>query len=157
MKIFNLSFEKSVGGVIFRKDENNNLTFLLLHYPSGHWDFPKGHMEISENEEQTLRREIQEETGIDKLNIILGFRESIRYFYQAKGEERKKRIKNNNNLNIFKKVIYYVAAAEKTDIIISDEHTGFEWLAYEEALARITFRNSIDILVKADAFLEKNL
>ncbi len=39
-----ISFEKSVGAVIFRKSDGA-VMYLLLHYPSGHWDFSKGHME----------------------------------------------------------------------------------------------------------------
>ena len=33
--------ETSAGIVLFRKEESKIL-FLLLHYPSGHWDFVKG-------------------------------------------------------------------------------------------------------------------
>ncbi len=36
--------ETSAGIVLFRKEGAKNL-FLLLHYPSGHWDFVKGKME----------------------------------------------------------------------------------------------------------------
>ena len=36
--------EKSAGIVLFRREGSENL-FLLLHYPSGHWDFVKGHKE----------------------------------------------------------------------------------------------------------------
>ena len=36
--------ETSAGIVLFRKEETKKL-FLLLHYPSGHWDFVKGKME----------------------------------------------------------------------------------------------------------------
>ena len=36
--------ETSAGIVLFRKEESKKL-FLLLHYPSGHWDFVKGKME----------------------------------------------------------------------------------------------------------------
>jgi len=44
--------EKSAGAVIFRKEQNEAL-FLLLHYPSGHWDFVKGKIEPEENLRQT--------------------------------------------------------------------------------------------------------
>ena len=36
--------ETSAGIVLFRKEDSKTL-FLLLHYPSGHWDFVKGKME----------------------------------------------------------------------------------------------------------------
>jgi 8-oxo-dGTP pyrophosphatase MutT (NUDIX family) len=157
MKIFNLSFEKSVGAVIFRRNESDEKEFLLLHYPSGHWDFPKGHIEKDETEKETLRREIIEETGIIELNIIAGFKDYIRYFYQANGDEREERIKNGNGLNVFKKVVYYIAETKEISIIISDEHINFEWLNYEKAVARITFENGRNVLRKADVFLEKNL
>jgi 8-oxo-dGTP pyrophosphatase MutT (NUDIX family) len=157
MKIFNLSFEKSVGAVIFRRTKSGEREFLLLHYPSGHWDFPKGHVEKNETEDQTLRREVAEETGIIELNIVAGFKDYIRYFYQAKGNEREDRIKNGNGLNIFKKVLYYIAETKEASIIISDEHIDFEWLNYENSVARITFENGKNILRKANIFLEKNL
>ena len=157
MKIFNLSFEKSIGAVIFRKSESGEKEFLLLHYPSGHWDFPKGHVEKNEIEEQTLRREVAEETGISELDIIAGFRDYIRYFYQANGDEREERIKNGNGLNVFKKVVYYIAETKEISIIISNEHIDFEWLNYEKGIARITFENGKNIFRKVNAFLEKNL
>ncbi len=41
-------------------------TILLLQYPQGHWDFPKGHVEESDDDHHaTARRELGEETGID--------------------------------------------------------------------------------------------
>ena len=55
--------ETSAGIVIFRKEESKKL-FLLLHYPSGHWDFVKGKMEKGETTQQTAIRETKEETGI---------------------------------------------------------------------------------------------
>ena len=35
--------EKSCGVVLFREKDGITL-YLLLHYPSGHWDLPKGHV-----------------------------------------------------------------------------------------------------------------
>ena len=73
--------EKSAGALIFRI-ENNIPYYLLLHYPSGHWEFAKGHVEEGETEEQTVKREVQEETGISDLIIIPGFREYIKYSFR---------------------------------------------------------------------------
>ena len=66
--------EKSAGAIIFRKEENRAY-YLLLHYPAGHWDFPKGNIENGEKEIDTAKREIYEETGIQDVEFIFGFRE----------------------------------------------------------------------------------
>ena len=53
--------ERSAGAIIFR-EEKRKIYYLLLHYESGHWDFPKGHVEKEEKEKETVKREIREET-----------------------------------------------------------------------------------------------
>jgi len=55
--------ETSAGIVLFRKENSKNL-FLLLNYPSGHWDFVKGKMEKGETTHETAIRETKEETEI---------------------------------------------------------------------------------------------
>ena len=56
--------EKSSGAVVFRQ-AGKKIKYLLLHYESGHWDFPRGHIERGETEQITAAREIKEETGLD--------------------------------------------------------------------------------------------
>ena len=128
--------EKSCGTVVFR-----DKLFLLLHYSAGHWDFPKGHVEKGETEEQTALRELQEETGITDGKILSGFREPIHYFF------------THHNERISKDVIFFVAETKTEAITISNEHQGFAWLPYPEALAKLSFKNSKDILKKAHDFL----
>jgi len=57
---------KSCGAVVYR--ENAQVKYLLLHYGGAHWDFVKGEMEEDESEEETARRELEEETGITGAN-----------------------------------------------------------------------------------------
>ena len=73
--------EKSAGAIIF-KIINSVPHYLLLHYPSGHWEFAKGHIEEGEKPESAAIREIEEETGIKDLKIIPGFKEYIKYFFR---------------------------------------------------------------------------
>jgi len=136
---FSMVKEKSVGAVLFR-EEGSALKFLLLHYKAGHWGFPKGHVENGETEEQTLRREIREETGIANVNVFTGFREHTKYFFRR------------GNETVFKEVVFYLASCEAKEVKISHEHQGFEWLSSEEALSRLTFDNTKFVLKNALAF-----
>ncbi len=142
--------EKSAGAIIFRK-EDNQIYYLLLHYHSGHWEFPKGHIEEGETNEQTVKREVAEETGITDIKIIPGFKQYIKYFfrqsYGLEGEAKKQAPW------IFKLVVFYTARTGQKDIKISPEHTGFVWLPFAQALKKITYKNSKELLKKADDFI----
>jgi len=58
------------------------ICFLLLHYPSGHWDFVKGKMEKNETTHETAIRETKEETGITDIVFAENFEEWIEYKFQ---------------------------------------------------------------------------
>jgi bis(5'-nucleosidyl)-tetraphosphatase len=134
--------EKSAGAVVFRKSKE--ILYLLLQYEAKHWDFPKGNVESGEKEPQTVKREIKEETAIKDVQIINGFKENIRYFYKLKNEL------------VSKTVVFYLAKTETEDVKLSFEHIGFEWLPYEKAMEKLTFKNAREILKKADDFLKTN-
>ena len=134
--------EKSSGAVIFR-DTSEGIVFLLLHYPSGHWDFVKGKMEKGENPLDTVIRETKEETGISDLNFVDGFEENIEYDFQFEGEL------------IHKKVVFYLAKTNTEKITISHEHLDFVWLDYKSALEKTTYQNAKSALSKANQLLFK--
>lgn len=146
-------WEVSVGSVVFRTTEGKR-QYLLLHYPSGHFDFPKGHIEEGETEEMTLRRETEEETGIRDLSVAK-YRTSIRYFYVAKGNEREKRLRSGKGVWIFKQVHFYPAETKTADVEISHEHIGSAWLPFEEALEQVTFENAKRVLRETEHYLSK--
>lgn len=148
--------EKSAGAVIFRRGDGS-IYYLLLHYEAGHWDFPKGNIEQGEKEEETMKREVKEETGIEDIKITEGFKEYIKYFYRSNyglSETEKKKAPWT-----FKIVIYYLAETKTKEVKISFEHLGYQWFPYEEALERITYKNAKEILKKANEYLvsEKNI
>ncbi len=137
--------ETSAGAIIFRIDEKSKKPiYLLLHYGSGHWDFVKGHIEGKETEEETLRREAEEESGLTDLHIISGFREKVSYFYRKDGETVPKDV-------IF--LLAQTAAAEK-EVKLSFEHSEYVWLGFEDAVKKVTYSNSKEVLKKANKFLE---
>ena len=142
--------EKSAGAIIFRNVEGVP-HFLLLHYPSNHWEFAKGHIEAGESIEQTVRREVQEETGIKDLTIINGFKNYSKYFfrksYHLKGEAKKKAPW------VFKLVVFLLARTKTENVKISHEHKGFAWLPFEEATKKVTYKNAKELLKKANEFI----
>jgi 8-oxo-dGTP pyrophosphatase MutT (NUDIX family) len=134
--------EKSCGAAIFIKKDDET-KYLLLNYAAGHWDFVKGNVEPNESEQQTVVRELQEETGITGAQFIDGFREAITYFYRRQG------------LTIHKEVVFFLMEVYTDKVELSFEHVGYVWLDYQHALERLTFKNSKDVLLKAHDFLKK--
>jgi len=136
--------ETSAGIVLFRK-ENSEILFLLLHYPSGHWDFVKGKMEEGETAHQTAIRETQEETGITDIVFLEDFEEWIEYNFQFHGEP------------VHKKVVFFLAETKTKEVSISHEHLNYTWMDYQTAMEKTTFDNARSILAKSKSVLIKTL
>jgi len=134
--------EKSAGAVVYRDTEAGRKYLLLQN--SGRWDFPKGGVEPGESELQTVKREVEEETGITDLRIIPGFRKVIEYFYRRDGK------------NIHKQVVYLLASTPDDAVKISFEHQGYGWFPYQEALQRASYDNSKVTLGEAEKFVRKS-
>lgn len=134
--------ERSAGVVIFRKS-GKGIVFLLLNYPTGHWDFVKGKIETAESTKKTAVRETEEETGITDLEFKDGFEEKIEYNFQYDG-----------NL-IHKQVLFFLAETKTSEVNVSFEHTDYIWLDYEKALKKITYQNAKSVLSKAQNLLIK--
>ena len=136
--------ETSAGIVLFRKEDSKTL-FLLLHYPSGHWDFVKGKMEKDESTHETAIRETREETGITDITFIENFEEWIKYDFQYQGEL------------VHKKVVFFLAETKTKEIEISHEHLGYTWVDYNTAMEKTTFDNAKTVLTRAQMLFTKTL
>ena len=136
--------EKSSGVVLFRK-ENEKILFLLLHYPSGHWDFVKGKMENGESPHETAIRETKEETGIEDVKFLEGFEEWINYNFQYDGEL------------VHKQVVFFLGETQTKEVKISHEHLNYTWMDYVTAMEKTTFDNAKTVLSKAYELLSKTL
>lgn len=136
--------ETSAGVVLFRK-ENGKILFLLLNYPSGHWDFVKGKMEEGESSRETAIRETREETEISDVEFLDNFEEWIQYNFQYQGEL------------IRKKVVFFLGETKTKDVKISHEHLNYTWMDYPTAMEKTTFDNAKTVLSKSYALLSKTL
>ncbi|MGN1298452.1 MAG: bis(5'-nucleosyl)-tetraphosphatase [Candidatus Scatovivens sp.] len=118
--------EKSCGCIVI-----NNNKVLLVKHRKGHWDFPKGHVEGNETEEETAIREVKEETNID-VEIQASKKYKINYIIEDKQVDKDVFFFLAQPLNLTTKPQY-----EEVDIA--------EWKTFEEALNLITYENSKNI------------
>lgn len=132
-------------GLVIAYAEDRNVEYLLLHYPAGHWDFVKGNVESGEDMLAAAIREAKEEAGIEGLEIVEGFRERIKYFYRRGGE------------TVLKEVVFFLGISNTKEVKLSYEHTGYVWLPFKDALGRLTFDSSKEVLKKAHVKLLERL
>ncbi len=121
--------EKSCGSIVFYKNK-----ILLVKHNLGHWDFPKGHVENGEREQETAIREVKEETNID-ISIKLDNRYVITY---------------NPLKDVEKDVVFFIGKALNNKIIEQKEEIEIaKFATIKEALNLITYDNSKEMLKKA--------
>lgn len=130
--------EKSCGAVVYKFD--NELMFLILEHNSGHFSFPKGHVENDESESETAIREIKEETNIDVL-LDTNFR-FISTYSPKEG--------------VIKDVIFFIAKAKTSDIVAQiEEIKSINWYSYSDSLNILTYDIDKELLKKAYDYLSK--
>ena len=125
-----------MGAVVYKKSE-----CLLLKYGLGHWGLVKGNKEKGESEQETILRELEEETGITEASIIEGFKEKTDYFYKMEGN------------TIHKFVTYLLIKSGSKDVELSFEHDDFQWLPFEKAIEKVDFKDVKKVIKEAQNFL----
>jgi NAD+ diphosphatase len=97
-----------------------------------------GYLKKGDTLEETVAREVLEETGIH-INILPGFISTSEYTIQGKVE---------------KSVSIFVASTTDTQTIIQQaEIEDYIWLNYSKAIKKLKFENDRSILEKAHEFL----
>ena len=134
--------EKSCGAVIYRKRSGNIEYLLVKNKRGGNWGFPKGHIEIGENEYDTAMREVKEETGLDIVPLS-GFRVLSEYHPRGK---------------IFKQVVFFLAEMPETGEIVPQqaEIDRYMWADYGLAMRTFRFNNDRNVLTKARDWLRSS-
>ena len=134
--------ERSAGAVVFRRAKGK-LMYLLLRYPAGHWDLPKGNIEAGEEPVQTATREVREETGLVDLRFFPGFKRKIEYFYWRDGAK------------VHKTVTFFLAETSVEQVTISFEHQDYGWFDLGQAVERATYPNARALIRDAEALASK--
>jgi len=126
--------EKSCGAIVYRRSHGNIEILLIRHLNSGHWSFPKGHMEPGETEMETAVREIREETAIE-VRIDPTFRETVSYSPKRDTQ---------------KMVVYFIGYAKNYNFTPqADEISEVRWVDIGYASRILTYENDRNIVIKA--------
>ena len=137
-----MQYEKSCGAIVYRKFHGNTEILLIKHVNSGHWSFPKGHVEEGETEEETALRGVKEETGIDIL-VDTSFRETVQY-YPRKDTQ--------------KIVVYFLGKARNYDFVPQEEEiAAIKWVEIGNAAAMLTYENDKTIVAKAKVEIKNKI
>lgn len=135
--------EVSAGVVVYRRDVvTQEPLFLVLHYISGHWDFAKGKLENQETKQEAALRELQEETGIDKVKLHDGFEQTLSYIFRDRKGEM-----------VEKEVTFFLGETNIEKIELSREHLYYKWLSFKDASKQLTYGNARQIMAQANRIL----
>ena len=145
----NRIFEKSSGGIVYRK-KNGKIEALLLEWENSKGEkvfvIPKGHIENEETAKDTALREISEETGLDVADLeVIKFMSKINYSFVATHKDGNPLI----NKDVYLFLVKYNGT--KDPVPRKEERfLGFRWFAIEEL-------KTIDVKPDIYGFIKKNI
>lgn len=122
--------EPTAGGIVYRLNAKKELEILLIQDAKDRWTIPKGHFEEGETAQETALREISEEAGLAKAEVVC---------WLGKIHFRYRRL---NTLVLMTTQIYLVKALGDTnDIKKEDWMNGIRWFSFNDALDRIEYED----------------
>lgn len=128
--------EPTSGGVVWRRNDKGVIEILLIQDAKDRWTIPKGHIEEGETAKETAQREIQEETGLQKMTMQnwLG---KINFRYRRQ-----------QSLVLMTTEIFLVAALGDTDDLKPEEWMrGIKWFPASEAVDKIEYEDIAKIIL----------
>ncbi|MBS4538404.1 NUDIX domain-containing protein [Clostridium sp. D2Q-11] len=109
--------EPTVGAIIFNPD--NKILLCKSHKWNNKYIIPGGHIELGEEMEEALKREILEETGLEIYDIqLISIKESV----------------HNESFHEKKHFIFidYICKTDSYNVILNEEAQEYEWVDLKE-------------------------
>lgn len=142
---------RSAGGVVFHRFPSNDpadgVRILLLQHETGKWMLPKGTIEARETPEAVALREVAEEAGLHNVRIVSDL-----------GEERYMFFWKTEDTYYDKTVHYYLMEFLGGEEAAPQREEGFvrcEWVTFPEALDRIKYKETKQVVRRAQAALSQ--
>ncbi len=122
--------ETTSGGIVYRLDKDKKVEVLLIQDAKNRWTIPKGHVEPGEEPRQTAEREIQEETGLQDMEVLS---------WLGKVNFRYRRI---STLVLMTMHVYLVKAKGNTDNLKPEEWlNGIKWFQVNDAIDNMEYED----------------
>jgi len=130
--------ETSAGGVVFRRDADSSVRYLLIRDSYQNWGFPKGHLEAGEPPADAARREVAEETGLGDL-LLHGPIQVIDWYFRFRGK------------TIHKYCHFFLFESKQGDLVpqLDEGITDCMWRSLSESLETISYDNARGVLERA--------
>lgn len=136
---------RSAGGVVFHRDGGGPHVLLLKH-TSGKWMLPKGTIESGETPQEVALREVREETGISHVRVVADLgEERYHFFWRAEDTYYDKTVR------------YFLLEFLGGQEPAPQSEEGFvacEWVSLVEAMERIKYKETREVVRRAQAVLD---
>ncbi len=127
--------ETTAGGVIFRR-QKDEFEILLIRDMKKRWTIPKGHVDPGEEPHQTAKREIQEETGLEHIQV---------YSWLGKVNFKYKRL---NTLVLMTMHLYLVEIDQDSDNFKPEKWlSGIQWFQPDQAVDLIAYEDIAKLIL----------
>ena len=122
---------RAAGGVVWRLVDDR-LEVVIVHRPHRQdWSLPKGKVDPGETIEQTARREVAEETGLE---CVLGAPLGTTHYFDSKQRS---------------KIVWYFAMQQSSgSFAVNDEVDEILWLPLDEAAAQVSYESDRTVLLR---------
>lgn len=130
---------------MFRR-AGGEVQILVLQHEGGKWMLPKGTIEPGETPESVAVREVREETGLSRVRVVGDL-----------GQERYSFFWRTEDTFYDKTVRYFLLEFQGGEEAEPQREEGFiaaEWVSIEEAFARIKYKETREIVRRAQAALD---
>ena len=114
--------------------------YLLLESETGYWAFFKDLVERGDDRKEKAREIVKDDLGVVPF-FVKGFEEKEEYFFKENGE------------TVHKEVVYYMVEVSSKDITVPVGYLDHEWLCYADAMRKLSFKRTKEVLEKAHEFL----